>query len=293
MPEEIDPHETAGEAAQKLATRAKSQPVVELVKSDLFVGEIEKLLPTLVKPQHFVRVALTAMYKQPKLTACTHLSIFNALLDLASFGLEADGRHAHLVPYEDKRNHRYLCQLILDYKGLVTLVRRAGDVRHIHADVVYQNDGWIFSYGSNRVLKHTPDFGHRNRAAGDQAIAFYDFVVLRDGTEEFMVMSNDEVEAIHQRSKAKDKGPWVTDYDEMGKKTVFKRHCKWLELSSEVRRAIDRDEDAIDVAGERGEGEAAPRRSRSLGEELAAKAARPAELIEDSLERELATEEQS
>jgi hypothetical protein len=39
-----------------------------------------------------------------------------ALLDLSTFGLEPDGRRAHLIPFGDE------VQLILDYKRLVELV---------------------------------------------------------------------------------------------------------------------------------------------------------------------------
>ena len=80
-------------------------------------------------------------------------------------------------------------------------------------------------------------------------ICFYSFVELKDGGEEFMVMSAAEVEKIRKRSKRPDEGPWATDYDEMGKKTAFRRHSKWLPLSSEVRDAVEHDDDAIDLTG--------------------------------------------
>ncbi len=61
-------------------------------------------------------------------------------------------------------------------------------------------------------------------------------------------MSKDEVEAIRKRSRSGSSGPWVTDWNEMAKKTVFRRHSKWLPLSPDLRDAIEKDED-VDLKG--------------------------------------------
>jgi recombinational DNA repair protein RecT len=63
-------------------------------------------------------------------------------------------------------------------------------------------------------------------------------------------MTKDEVDSIKQRSRAGSSGPWVTDYNEMGKKTVFRRLTKWIPLSAEIRDAYERDADGLDVAQE-------------------------------------------
>ena len=87
---------------------------------------------------------------------------------------------------------------------------------------------------------------------GKERIAFYSYVKLRNGGEDFIVLGPAEVEAVRKRSKSADNGPWVTDYDEMGKKTSFRRHTKWLPLSPEVREMVERDDDAIDVSASGG-----------------------------------------
>ena len=47
-------------------------------------------------------------------------------------------------------------------------------------------------------------------------------------------MSKDEVEAIRASSRAGKSGPWVTHWNEMAKKTAFRRLTKWLTLSPEI-----------------------------------------------------------
>lgn len=210
----------------------KPKNIKELLMSDAAKKQFALALPKHMTPDRFVRVALTALNKTPKLADCTQSSLLACLLDCSQIGLEPDGRKAHLIPYGTQ------CQLIIDYKGLVDLARRTGDISYIHADVVCENDDFSYAYGSEAFLKHTPatkDRGKTTRA--------YSFVKLKDGSEDFTVMNVDEINAIRERSKASKSGPWVTDWAEMAKKTVFRRHSKWLPLSSEFQEAVEKDYD--------------------------------------------------
>jgi hypothetical protein len=77
-----------------------------------------------------------------------------------------------------------------------------------------------------------------------KVVQAYSFVKLKDGSSSFEIMNIDDVEKIHARSKAADDGPWKTDWNEMAKKTVFRRHSKWLPVSSErLNVALDKDWD--------------------------------------------------
>jgi recombination protein RecT len=195
----------------------------------------------------FIRAALNTTMRQPELLQCTQESFFRCMLDLSSYGLEADGRRAHLIPFRNSKNGGQLeCQLIIDYKGIAELVRRSGDVSYIHADVVYERDEWDFAYGPGAFLKHKPNMENR----GEKVKAVYSFVKLADGSEDFIVLSRGEVEKVRRRSKSGGSGPWATDWDEMAKKTAFRRHSKWLPLSPETRDAIERDDDVVGVSAE-------------------------------------------
>lgn len=127
----------------------------------------------------------------------------------------------------------------MDYKGLVELALRAGNVSNIHADKVCEND--IFEVDRGQIVKHTIDY---RKARGD-AYAFYCLIRFKDGGEKAEVMTREEVDSIRARSRAGQSGPWVTDYDEMGKKTVFRRCSKWITLSPEIVDALDADADTV------------------------------------------------
>lgn len=210
-------------------------------KSDLrtfFQGDNVKeqmalALPKHMTPDRMVRVFLTAIYKTPKLQGCTRESLLNCLMQLSQAGLEPDGRLAHLIPYGDK------CTLIIDYKGLISLVRRSGEVRDIYADIVCENDTFEWAKGKGRFLKHSYDL---MKPRGSM-IGAYSYVVPKDGEDSFEIMSKAEIDAIRARSKSANDGPWKTDYNEMAKKTTFRRHSKWLPLSVELQRAIAADDE--------------------------------------------------
>lgn len=154
-------------------------------------------------------------------------------------GLEPDGRNAHLIPYENRKLGITECQLIVDYKGYVELVMRSGLVSRIHADKVCEKDQWEYNLGE--VKKHVPNF----REDRGPAFAYYVLVEMKDGSRKTEVMTRAEVDGIRARSRASGSGPWVTDYDEMAKKTVFRRCQKWLTLSPEIRELLDKDDDKI------------------------------------------------
>jgi recombinational DNA repair protein RecT len=132
-------------------------------------------------------------------------------MSLSQFGLEPDGRNAHLVPFKNQRGS-YDCTLIIDYKGLAALAKRSGQVSYVHADMVCENDQFEFNKGV--VVKHEVDF-KKDRG---KPYAYYAMVRYKDGTEQAAAMTKAEVDRIKARSRAGNSGPWVTDYDEMGKK---------------------------------------------------------------------------
>jgi recombination protein RecT len=153
-------------------------------------------------------------------------------------GIETEGIRAHLIPFRNNSDDTVECTLLIDYKGLVEIVRRTDSVCRIHADVVCPDDNFEFNAGS--IVRHTWNLAKPRGAM----IAVYAMVVDRDGANQAVVLQKYEVDAIRERSKSKSKGPWVTDYNEMAKKTAFRRLCKWLTLSPEVLQHISEDDES-------------------------------------------------
>ncbi len=199
---------------------------------DKFKEQIALALPRHISPDRFARVALTALTRTPKLMDCTRESLLKCLMDCSALGLEPDGRHAHLIPYGKD------CTLICDWKGLVALARRSGKVALWGREVGKEAD--TFGWDNGIVSRGINWRGDRGKAQ-----CYYSHVRSNDGTDDYEVMTMEEVKAIQKRSRAGSSGPWVTDFDEMARKTVLRRHSKRITLSPEFADALERDDDRI------------------------------------------------
>ena len=215
----------------------KALTIRDRLEGDSFRQAVAAALPKHLTPERFIRVAITAITRTPKLAQCDQASFFGALLTLSQYGIEPDGRRAHLIPFENRKRGVTECQLIIDYKGLAELAMRSGLVSYLHADTVCEADEFEVNLGE--ITKHVIDY----RQPRGEVYAAYAICRFKDGATKAEVMTRDEVEAIRKRSRAGTSGPWITDWAEMAKKTAFRRLSKWLPLSADLRQAVEADDD--------------------------------------------------
>ncbi len=218
-----------------LSEAKKPQGIRSIINSKEAQEQIARALPRHMTAERFARIAITATTRTPKLLECTQASLMQCLLDLSAMGLEPDGRRAHLIPYRDNRNNVTICTLIVDYKGLVELIRRSGDVISLRSETVCENDAfeWV-----NGEITHSVNW----RKPRGEVEAVYAVAVLKGGETQTVTMTRDEVEGIRKRSRAGTSGPWITDWAEMAKKTAVRRLSKMLPLSSEIMSHVEKDD---------------------------------------------------
>lgn len=198
-------------------------------------------MPRGAEAAQLVRDALTALNMVPKLGECTRNSVLGALMTCAQLGLRPNVPalgHAWLIPFWDSRERVNKAQLIVGYQGMVELAQRSGRIQSLVARVVHERDEFYVNYGLEDALVHKPViFGD----AGDP-IAYYAVAKFKDGGHAFVVLNRDQVEAFRKRSKSKDNGPWVTDYDAMAMKTTVRQLFKWMPKSTDLAIAMSADE---------------------------------------------------
>lgn len=201
-------------------------------------AQIEKALPSVITPERFTRIALTAYSRNEKLQECTAESFLGSMMQAAQLGVEPNTPlgQAYLIPY---RNRGVMeVQFQLGYRGMIDLAYRSGEVQNIQAHEVYENDTFEYELGLEPKLRHVPALKDR----GD-VILYYAVFKLTNGGVGFEVMSKEDVEAFaKKKSKTYGTGPWQSDFDAMAKKTLVKRLLKFAPLKSDFIRAVTTDE---------------------------------------------------
>ena len=197
--------------------------------------QIAAALPKHVNPDRMIRLACTEFSKNPILQKCTPVSVFGSIIQASQLGLEIGVLgQAYLVPYFNSRANAHECQLIPGYKGLIALARRSGEVSSIETHIVYARDEFDLVLGIDSSVKHVP-FLEGDRGAPRLV---YGVAKFKDGGHHFEWMPLTEVDRIRARSKASKSGPWVTDYEQMVRKTLIRRMANYLPMSIELANAI-------------------------------------------------------
>lgn len=200
--------------------------------------EIEKALPKHMDADRMARIALTTIRTNPKLLECSVPSLLGAVMQAAQLGLEPGLiGHCYLVPFKNGKTGQSEVQFIIGYKGMIDLARRSGNIESIYAHAVYANDTFEYEYGLHPKLVHKPAMTDRGEFIGAYAVAHF-----KDGGYQFEFMPKEEIEKRRKRSKAASAGPWVTDYEEMAKKTVIRHMWKYLPISIEIQQQAAQDE---------------------------------------------------
>jgi recombination protein RecT len=205
--------------------------ISERMNRGSFQSALADLLPKHIAPVQMIRTALLVISKRQELLKCTPESLAQALLDISVWGLEV-GRTAHIVAFGSTAT------AMQDWKGMVERAIRANAITTCRARLVYERDEFVVEYGLHERLVHTPHWREKDRG---EKVGVYAVATLPTGEQKFELMNAQEVLARRARSTAfkGKKGPWLTDEDEMWKKTVVRNLLKGIPASSEIAETDD------------------------------------------------------
>lgn len=223
----------------EIAARGKPKTLNDYIKN--MEGEIAKALPSVITPERFTRMTLTAVRTTPGLADCDKMSFLAAMMSAAQLGLEPNTPlgQAYILPFKNNKKGITEVQFQIGYKGLIDLAYRSGEVELVQAQCVYENDTFECEYGIEPKLKHIP--ADRDRG---ELVKVYAMFRTKSGGYGFEVMSVDDIRqhaSKYSKAYGSQYSPWKTSFEEMAKKTVLKRVLKYAPLKSDFVRAIVQD----------------------------------------------------
>lgn len=207
-----------------------------------------KMVKGSIDPHRYLRVMTSEIARSPSLLECTEGSILNCFLLAAELGLMPGSacKELYMVPFRNKNlGGKKEATPIIGYQGKIALATRHPDVIKIVARGIFagEEDNVKIFYGTRDEIEHPYVFGidrvvnnyaqAKKKLRGVYAIAF-----LKDNQRQFVTMDLLEIEASRARSKAKDDGPWVTDYLAMAYGKVVHRLMPFVPKTYEAGQAI-------------------------------------------------------
>ncbi len=211
--------------------------------------QFKAALPSNVTVERFVQVTMTAVAQNPKMaaglgeSAYTRRTFYSAAAKCAQDGLIPDGREAAFVTFNNKAEGALQAQYFPMIAGILKKIRNSGELIDITAHVVYEHDEFDYQLGDKEDIHHRPLWrGDRGKPVAAYAIAH----TKNEGTYR-EVMTEAQIQAVRNVSRAKDDGPWTGDFaDEMRRKTVLRRLSKRLPMSSDLAGVVHADDDLFD-----------------------------------------------
>lgn len=224
---------------------AKNELVANFTKDlDTCLSGVSEALPNDFNRARFLQNTIALVRNNPNLQKYSKTELLEGSLRAAYLGCDFLNQEAWLVPYDGHLRFQ------LGYKGACKFVKKYSirPLKDIYAKVV--RDGDFFEHGvinGEPYITWKPSAFNAKEVKGVFAVALFE-----DGGILYEVMTKEEVDKIRKRSRAGNSGPWVTDYEEMMRKTCLKRLTKGVDTdfdNVEQKNAWDADNDEFEKIG--------------------------------------------
>ena len=176
--------------------------------------------------QNAVISSYLTIKQDPKLMNCDKNSIANALVDMATLGLNVAKNQGYFIPYDNKLNFQP------SYFGKITSLKRIKGIVDVRADVIYkgtEHELLVDEFG-NDDIKITKACPLEERKL-DNIIGAWAKIILDEsvwGSKSYTtIMTLEQIHKSWNQGATKGKSPAHVNFaDEMCKKTVINRCCK-------------------------------------------------------------------
>lgn len=240
----LPPEEKQAAQAAHNAQIERAKTGLDKVKAYAELAEVQKRFINLLGDKDgraYVESVVIAVANNDKLQKCSAKSIMISAMRAASLKLSVDPimKQAHLVPMGETAT------LIIDYHGLVQLSTNTG-YYEIPPNVFEVYEGELVV--TNRFIGAFTIEGART---SNKVIGWGAYFKARNGTERYLYMTNDEIDAHGQKyskSFMDTRSPWTTEREKMRRKTVLRMLVsRWGNFSPQVQSVISQEDMIIDA----------------------------------------------
>ena len=205
-----------------------------------------------------LRSLLTECQRSPALLDCSPKSLLGGLIQVAQLGLELGGPagQAYLLPFKKKGeddddgevrrpparpgDKGKAATLVIGYKGYIALAHRSNQVARISLETVRAKDVFRVVLGSDKRIIHEPDLSDEGVVA--PAVGYYADVKMLNGGGDFEYLTMRQAELYRDAYALAKKGPWLTNFHAMARKSACRQLAKRLPLSVQWVAAASLDE---------------------------------------------------
>jgi recombination protein RecT len=225
----------------RAAADQRQQVAIKRSTSDLerMQTELAKVLPSYVSPERMVRIATSAIRKNPDLAECSAVSLGGAVLMAATLGLEMNTPtgEAYLIPRRESGVMEATMQV--GYQGWTKLWWQHPRAGKLAAVAVYPGDEFAWQLGTHPEIHHVPRPERRDPEA--EPTHYYATATLLGSTDpEFEVMTAAEVFAI--RGKVGPQGKIADPQRWMERKVPLRQLLKIMPKSTTAALAVSSDD---------------------------------------------------
>ena len=139
----------ANKSNTQVSTQSSQPTIFDLINKSK--NQFALALGKNLDADRFTRIATTIVKNNPKLMACSAMSLLGALMSSAQLGLEPNVLgQSYIIPYGNQ------AQFQIGYKGLIKLFYNSENALSITAQEVYENDKFEYELGLQPKLIHKP-----------------------------------------------------------------------------------------------------------------------------------------
>jgi len=222
--------------------KSENLSLKEFLKQDNVIKEFAKLVQD---PANFIMSAITTIQQDKGFADVDRNSVLFGLMNAAILKLPINNNFglAYLIPYRDNKKGKTYAQFQIGAKGFIALAIRSGLVINFSTTEVY--DGQLLEF--NPLTGSKFDFSKKQ---SNKIIGFACYLELKNGFKRTEFMTYEQMMAHAKRyseSFKHNQGAWVTNFIEMGCKTIGKLTLKKYMpfLTDEIGRALQTDQAVI------------------------------------------------